>query len=120
MRPPWVLAGPVSQDLASFPYELYDLSKDWTQYDNVAEQYPDKLKELESLFWVEASKYQVLPLDATVATRIVAPRPSLAAGRTKFSWSGSRGRRMATRLLFSIRHTISRRKWKSLRVARRE
>jgi arylsulfatase len=30
----------------------------------------------------------VLPLDATVATRLVSPRPSLAAGRTEFSWSG--------------------------------
>src|SRR5262245_4002733 len=45
-------------------------------------------KELENLFWIEASKYQVLPLDATVATRLVQPRPNLAAGRTEFTWSG--------------------------------
>jgi arylsulfatase len=88
MRPPWELAGAVSQDPAGYPYELYDLTKDWTQYDNVADKYPAKLKELGDLFWVEANKYQVLPLDATVATRIVAPRPNLAAGRTEFSWSG--------------------------------
>jgi arylsulfatase A-like enzyme len=88
MRPPWVVAGAVSQDPGSFPYELYDLTKDWTQYENVAAKYPEKLKELQNLFWVEANKYQVLPLDATVATRIVAPRPNLAAGRTNFSWSG--------------------------------
>src|SRR5262245_53959545 len=43
---------------------------------------------MESLFWDEAKKYQVLPLDASVATRLVSPRPSLAAGRTEFSWSG--------------------------------
>src|SRR5262249_40287382 len=47
-----------------------------------------KLKELERLFWVEANKYQVLPLDASCATRFVAPRPSLSAGRTQFTWSG--------------------------------
>ena len=88
MRPPWVMAGAVSGDPAGFPHELYDLSKDWTQYNNVAAQYPQKLKELEKLFWIEANKYQVLPLDASVATRIVAPRPSLAAGRTRFTWSG--------------------------------
>jgi arylsulfatase len=88
MRPPWVLASEVSQDPAAFPYELYDLSKDWTQYENVAAKYPDKLKELERLFWVEANKYQVLPLDASCATRIVAPRPNLASGRTQFTWSG--------------------------------
>jgi hypothetical protein len=82
------LAGAVSQDPASYPYEPYDLTKDWTQDDNVADKYLDKVKEMDQLFWAEAAKYQVLPLDASVATRIVAPRPSLAAGRTEFSWSG--------------------------------
>ncbi len=88
MRPPWITASAVSQDPAGFPWELYDVSKDWTQSDDVADKFPDKLKELEQLFWSEAEKYQVLPLDATVAQRIVAPRPSLAAGRTRFTWSG--------------------------------
>jgi len=86
MRPPWVVAGAVSQDPASYPYELYDLTKDWTQFDNVADKYPEKVKELKPLFWEEAEKYQVLPLDATVATRLAAPRPNLAAGRTEFTW----------------------------------
>jgi len=88
MRPPWVVASAVSQDPASFPYELYDLGQDWTQFDNVAAKYPDKVKQMDQLFWAEAGKYQVEPLDATVATRIVAPRPNLAAGRTEFTWSG--------------------------------
>jgi arylsulfatase len=88
MRPPWELAGAVSQDPASYPYELYDLTEDWTQFENVAAKHPDKLKELEKLFWAEAEKYQVLPLDATVATRLVQPRPNLAAGRSEFTWSG--------------------------------
>jgi arylsulfatase len=88
MRPPWDLLGKVSQDPASFPYELYDLTKDWTQSENVADKYPDKVKEMDRLFWAEAAKYQVLPLDATVATRLIAPRPSLAVGHTEFSWSG--------------------------------
>jgi arylsulfatase A-like enzyme len=88
MRPPWHLAGAVNQDPAGYPYELYDLSKDWTQFNNVAATNPDKVKELANLFWEEAAKYQVLPLDASVATRIVAPRPNLAAGRTEFHWAG--------------------------------
>jgi arylsulfatase len=88
MRPPWELAGAVSQDPASYPYELYDLSKDWTQSENLAAKYPAKVKELDALFWTEADKYQVLPLDATVATRLVQPRPNLAAGRSEFTWSG--------------------------------
>jgi arylsulfatase len=88
MRLPWAVAGAVPLDPASYPYELYDLSKDWTQSEDVAAKYPDKLKELEKLFWEEASKYQVLPLDSSFATRAVAPRPSLAAGKTRFTWSG--------------------------------
>ena len=43
---------------------------------------------MQDLFWAEAAKYQVLPLDATVATRLVAPRPNLTAGRNVFTWSG--------------------------------
>ncbi len=88
MRPPWVVVSAVNQDPAGFPYELYDLTKDWTQSDNVAATNPDKVKELANLFWEEAAKYQVLPLDTSVATRLVAPRPSLAAGRTEFAWHG--------------------------------
>ena len=88
MRPPWDTMGPVSQDPASFPYELYDLTKDWTQFDNVAAKNPAKLKEMENLFWAEAKKYQVLPLDATVATRLITPRPSITAGRNVFTYSG--------------------------------
>jgi len=88
MRPPWIVAGAVSQDPASFPYELYDVTKDWTQFNNVADKYPEKVKEMDKLFWEEAAKYQVMPLDATVATRLAAPRPNLAAGRTMFTWSG--------------------------------
>src|SRR5262249_51782017 len=88
LGPPWDGLGKVSQAPASFPYELYDVTNDWTQSDNVADKYPAKVKELDKLFWAEAAKYQVLPLDATVATRLITPRPSLAAGRTEFTWSG--------------------------------
>jgi len=88
-RAPWDVVGAVSQDPAGFPYELYDLTKDWTQYEDVAAKNPAKLKEMQDLFWVEARKYQVLPLDASVATRLVVPRPSLSAGRSMFTWSGT-------------------------------
>jgi arylsulfatase A-like enzyme len=88
MRPPWDTFGQALLDPASWPWELYDTHKDWTQYDNVADKYPDKVKQMDKLFWEEAEKYQVLPLDASVSARLVTPRPSLAAGRTEFTWSG--------------------------------
>ena len=88
MRLPWDVAGAVPQDPGSYPYELYHVDEDWTQAENVANRYPEKVRELDKLFWEEARKYQVLPLDASLATRVAQPRPSLAAGRTDFTWSG--------------------------------
>ncbi len=88
-RPPWDVLGAFNPDPANnVTWELYDLTKDWTQANDVAAANPEKLKLLEDLFWVEAAKYQVLPLDASVASRIIAPKPSLAAGRTVFTYSG--------------------------------
>jgi arylsulfatase A-like enzyme len=86
MRPPWDTMSP-AMDPLTFPWELYDLTKDWTQYENVADKNPAKLKEMQVLFWKEAEKYQVLPLDTSVATRLVTPRPSITAGRNVFTWT---------------------------------
>jgi hypothetical protein len=89
LRPPWNITGATTNDPANaFKWELYDISKDWTQFNDLAASRPDKLKQLQDLFWVEASKYQVLPLDSSVATRLVSPRPNLTAGRTLFTYSG--------------------------------
>jgi arylsulfatase len=88
-RAPWDVLGPVLQDPANaYKWELYDLSKDWTQFEDVAARFPDKLRQLKELLWVEAAKYQVLPLDASVATRLVSPRPNITAGRRVFTYSG--------------------------------
>ena len=88
IRPPWIVAGPVNPDpLNNVTWELYDLTKDWTQYDDIAASHADKLAELKALFLTEARKYQVLPLDASVATRLVAPRPNITAGRSQFVYT---------------------------------
>ncbi|HXY54735.1 MAG TPA: arylsulfatase, partial [Nitrospirota bacterium] len=86
MRTPWDVTT-LPKDPLSYPWELYDINKDWTQFEDVAAKYPEKLKELQELFWKEAEKYQVLPLDTTVVSRIITPRPSLTAGRTVFTWT---------------------------------
>jgi len=82
-RLPWVTLGSVDFDKDT--WELYDLTKDYSESNNVAAQYPDKLKELQADFTTEAKKYNVLPLDDRFAERAdVSLRPSLIAGRTKF------------------------------------
>ena len=71
----------------TFPWELYDLSKDWTQADDVAAKNPATPKELQDIFMEEAKKYQVLPLDSSVVARLLTPRPSITAGRNVFTWT---------------------------------
>jgi len=86
MRPPWVTIAKMASP-QDYPWELFDLRSDWTQFEDVAAKNPAKLKELQDLFWKEAEKYQVLPLDSSVVSRIIAQRPSLSAGRTSFTWT---------------------------------
>jgi arylsulfatase A-like enzyme len=89
IRAPWQLDTKAVQDPASaFKFELYELSKDWTQYTDVAAANPRKVQELRDLMFGEFAKYQVLPLDASASPRFVAPRPSEAAGRKVFNYAG--------------------------------
>lgn len=50
-------------DYADDQWELYHLEKDFSEVHDLAEQHPKKLQELEKLWWEEARKYDVLPLD---------------------------------------------------------
>lgn len=72
-----------------YKWELYDLTKDWTENNNLAKERPDKLRQLQELFLVEAAKHQVLPLDNSMASRMLAPKPSLTAGRSVFTYARS-------------------------------
>src|SRR5690606_2693871 len=65
----------------------YHIDEDFTQANDLAKQNPEKLAELVKLFFAEASKYNVLPLDDRKTERLdVANRPSLTAGRKKFTY----------------------------------
>ncbi len=50
-------------DYDTEPWELYRLSDDWSECDDLAEAQPDKLAELVDLWWSEAERHGVLPLD---------------------------------------------------------
>jgi arylsulfatase A-like enzyme len=89
VRAPWELLGNAILDPASaYKFELYDVQHDWTQYTDVAAANPAKVREMTDLMFAEFAKYQVLPLDASVATRMVTPRPSMSGGRRVFTYSG--------------------------------
>jgi arylsulfatase len=87
-RAPWQAFGPANPDpLNSQVFELYDLNSDFNQTTDVAAKNPEKVAEMRRLFVEEAKKYQVFPMDASVAARIVAPRPNITAGRTEFVYT---------------------------------
>jgi arylsulfatase A-like enzyme len=84
LRLPWVTVGsePNPDD---FKWELYNINEDFSQANNLAAKNPEKLKELQDAFDVEAKKYNVYPLDSSFASRAdPAIRPSLTRGRNEF------------------------------------
>jgi hypothetical protein len=86
---PWELSTKPAPDvLTGYRWELYNVMEDPTENDDLAAKMPDKLKQLQNLFYLEAAKYDVLPLDNSTLTRWDSPKPSLTAGRTLFTYSG--------------------------------
>jgi arylsulfatase A-like enzyme len=86
---PWAMSTATPPDvITGYEWELYNVQDDPTQFNNLADKMPDKVKELQGLFYSEARKYDVLPLDNSTIGRWNAPRPSLTAGRTVFTYSG--------------------------------
>src|SRR6476620_10012126 len=86
---PWELSSAPPPDvITGYKWELYNVQEDPTQYNDLAVQMPEKVKELQALFDSEAKKYNVLPLDNTTLLRWNTPRPSLTAGQTVFTYSG--------------------------------
>jgi len=84
-RLPWQTLGGSTGDFDHDDWELYKLDNDYSEADNLASKYPDKLKELQGDFLVEAKKYNVFPLDDRFAERgDPRLRPNLIAGRTHF------------------------------------
>ena len=86
--PPWQ-ANRGSFDPDKQKWELYNIEEDFSQANDLAQANPEKLRQLQDLWWVEAAKYQVLPLDWRGVERFngeLMGRPSLIAGRTKLEY----------------------------------
>src|SRR5262249_22108056 len=71
-------------------WELYNIDKDFSQANDLARDNPQKLRELQDQWWVEAAKYNVLPLDWRAVERLNAEimgRPGLAGNRHKLTYT---------------------------------
>lgn len=62
LRLPWTYAPTPSPD--DYHWELYHLSKDYSQAHDLAAAQPARLKAMQDAFYIEAKKYDVLPIDA--------------------------------------------------------
>jgi arylsulfatase len=72
-------------------WELYDGSKDPTQAHDLAKEMPEKLRELQRLWLIEATKYNVLPIDDRRVERFnadLAGRPQLVKGNSQLLFCG--------------------------------
>jgi arylsulfatase len=87
-RAPWDAFGAANNDpLNNQVFQLYNLNEDFTQSEDLAAQNPQKVAQMREQFLVEARKHQVLPLDGSVAARVIAPRPNITAGRNEFVYT---------------------------------
>ena len=85
---PWLLAE--TPPLDADEWELYG-PDDWTQAHDISAEQPEKLSELQTLFLIEATKYNVLPLDDRRAERFnadLAGRPQLVQGNRQLLFGG--------------------------------
>jgi hypothetical protein len=87
---PWVMG----TGLPAFDddnWELYDTTTDWSQAHDLAEQHPERLHQLQRLFLIEATKYNVLPMDDRRVERFnsdLAGRPTLIKGSSQILYGG--------------------------------
>jgi arylsulfatase len=90
-RTPWVVTAAATITFDQDVWELYDGTKDWTQANDLAQQMPEKLKELHLMFAIEAVKYNVFPLDDRLVERFDparAGRPILVRGTSQLLFPG--------------------------------
>jgi len=76
-------------DIDKLKWELYHVDKDFSQANDVAKDNPEKLRQLQDLWWVEAAKHNVLPLDWRAVERLNAElqgRPTLGGDAKTFTY----------------------------------
>jgi arylsulfatase len=90
-KTPWLLVGEKVPAFDDDVWELYDTDKDWSQAKDLSKQMPEKLHELQRLWLIEATRYNVLPLDDDIAKKMnpdTAGRPILIKGKTQLLFAG--------------------------------
>jgi arylsulfatase A-like enzyme len=90
-KTPWLLIGEKVPAFDDDSWELYDTNTDWSQANDLAKKMPEKLRQLQRLWLMEAVRYNVLPLDDDLAKKMnpdTAGRPVLIKGQTQVLFGG--------------------------------
>lgn len=87
---PWNPSAPVPDDaINGYNWELYNLAQDPTQLNDLAKREPQRLRAMQELWLMEATRYQVLPVNNSAISGMITPRPGPAAGRKQFVYTAS-------------------------------
>ena len=81
-----VITPEILDDLDANNWELYHVAEDPAEVHNLADQHPEKLSEMIARWYVEAGKYQVLPLDGSLMQRFATERPRLTQDRNQYTF----------------------------------
>lgn len=90
-RTPWAPLDHKSPAFDDDVWELYDTTKDWSQANDLSQQMPERLHELQRLWLIEATRYKVLPLDDDMMHKMnpdTAGRPVLIKGTSQLLFPG--------------------------------
>jgi arylsulfatase len=77
---------PGSRDFETDRWALFDLDTDFSEAHDVADEHPEVAAALEQLWWGEAGRHNVLPLDDTLTGRVVAIEPSPHPARYRWTF----------------------------------
>ncbi|MBI2808756.1 MAG: arylsulfatase [Planctomycetes bacterium] len=72
--------------LAKSKWELYNTDQDFSQFEDLAAKFPARVKMMEEIWWAEAAKNNVLPLDGRSTLRMIEPRPQITPGRSSYEY----------------------------------
>ncbi|WP_431679823.1 arylsulfatase [Kitasatospora sp. KL5] len=73
-------------DLDAHHWELYHVDEDIAETRNLAEEHRSKLIEMIAQWYVEAGRYNVMPIDGSVLQRIMTERPQITEARTSYTF----------------------------------
>jgi len=89
---PWPFGQEIKpEDLEDSEWMLFHIEEDFSESTDLAAQHPEKLAELKDLWWRQARRFNVLPLDGRGVVRQAEPRPMMTAPRSRYVYYAGAG-----------------------------